>query len=77
MKYVHGGDIYRNRVKLDFSVNTNPFGMPHQAKEALLSAVENSVRYPDIRAERLRKTVGDALGVPGEQLVFGLSLIHI
>lgn len=71
MKYVHGGDIYRNRVKLDFSVNTNPFGMPHQAKEALLSAVENSVRYPDIRAERLRKTVGDALGVPGEQLVFG------
>ena len=25
---IHGGDIYRNQVSLDFSVNINPFGMP-------------------------------------------------
>ena len=27
MVYEHGGDIYRNKVRLDFSVNTNPLGM--------------------------------------------------
>ena len=71
MKYIHGGDIYRNRVQLDFSVNINPFGMPPQAKEALLSAAEDSVRYPDMEAERLRRAVGEALEIPDEQLVFG------
>ena len=25
---IHGGDIYRNEVKLDFSVNVNPLGTP-------------------------------------------------
>ena len=71
MKYIHGGDIYRNRVQLDFSVNINPFGMPPQAKEALLSAAEDSVRYPDMEAEHLRRAVGEALEIPDEQLVFG------
>lgn len=27
MVYEHGGDVYRNKVRLDFSVNTNPLGM--------------------------------------------------
>ena len=32
---IHGGDIYRNQVSLDFSVNINPFGMPQRVREAL------------------------------------------
>ena len=28
MKGIHGGDIYRNDVKVDFSVNVNPLGIP-------------------------------------------------
>ena len=28
MPKTHGGDIYNNEVKLDFSVNINPLGMP-------------------------------------------------
>ena len=32
-KSVHGGDVYRNQVELDFSVNINPFGMPDGVKK--------------------------------------------
>lgn len=32
MVYEHGGDIYRNKVRLDFSVNTNPLGMSENVK---------------------------------------------
>ena len=32
---IHGGDIYRNRVKLDFSININPLGVPDAVKTAL------------------------------------------
>ena len=31
----HGGDIYRNQVRLDFSVNVNPLGMPESVRQAL------------------------------------------
>ena len=30
----HGGDIYRNHVRLDFSVNVNPAGPPAAAVSA-------------------------------------------
>ena len=46
---IHGGDIYRNQVSLDFSVNINPFGMPQRVREALEAAVAWCERYPDIR----------------------------
>ena len=26
MQAIHGGDIYRNRIQIDFSVNINPLG---------------------------------------------------
>ena len=48
---IHGGDIYRNQVSLDFSVNINPFGMPQRVREALEAAVAWCERYPDIRSE--------------------------
>jgi hypothetical protein len=28
MKSIHGGDIYNNKVNMDFSVNINPLGIP-------------------------------------------------
>ena len=39
----HGGDIYRNPVKLDFSVNINPLGIPERVREALTQAVSECV----------------------------------
>lgn len=70
MQY-HGGDIYRNQIRLDFSVNTNPLGMPDPVKEALHQAVEEAENYPDIRAQALSAAVTEQLQVRKEQLVFG------
>lgn len=68
---IHGGDIYRNQVKMDFSVNTNPLGMPGRVKKALTEAVEESGNYPDIRAEQLKGAVAKWGGFREEMLVFG------
>ena len=70
-KQMHGGDIYRNQVKLDFSVNMNPLGVPEAVKAALYEAVENCSTYPDIEAEHLKKAVSEMLDVPEEYLLFG------
>ena len=68
---IHGGDIYRNEVKLDFSVNVNPLGMPESVGAALHRAVERCGSYPDIKAEKLKKAVSESVGVPEEYLLFG------
>lgn len=68
---VHGGDIYRNKVTLDFSVNVNPLGMPEEVRAALHGAVERCVVYPDSEADDLTKAVSAYLSVPGENLLFG------
>ena len=46
-QYSHGGDIYTNRIVLDFSVNVNPLGPPEQVKAAVAAAAENLAAYPD------------------------------
>ena len=34
-KYQHGGDIYSNKVSIDYSANINPLGLPQGVKEEL------------------------------------------
>ena len=47
-RYEHGGDIYGNTdVAFDFSVNTNPLGMPEGVKRALAACVPDYECYPD------------------------------
>ena len=57
--YTHGGDIYRNRVQLDFSVNVNPLGTPEPVKEAVIAAAENLAAYPDPYCGELREKLAD------------------
>ncbi len=68
---IHGGDIYRNEVKLDFSVNVNPLGIPENVVAALHRSVERCGSYPDIEAEKLKKAVSESVGIPEEYLLFG------
>lgn len=68
---IHGGDIYRNEVKLDFSVNVNPLGTPESVVAALHGAVERCGNYPDMKAEKLKRAVSSQLNVPEEYLLFG------
>lgn len=71
MAMIHGGDIYRNYVKSDFSVNINPLGIPEEVKTALYNAVAMCGRYPDPEAEALKRAVAAMLAVPEEYLLFG------
>ena len=44
----HGGDIYRNKVNLDFSVNLNPLGTPESVLNAVKDCTDTLSVYPDI-----------------------------
>ncbi len=68
---IHGGDIYRNHIDIDFSISVNPLGMPESVKLALHNAVKFCDKYPDIRAEKLKKAVSKMCDVPEEYLLFG------
>ena len=67
----HGGDIYRNPVKFDFSVNINPLGIPERVREALTQAVSECTHYPDMEAEELLQAIGRMTGVSTEHIVCG------
>ena len=47
----HGGDVYRNQVSHDFSINLNPLGMPQGVKKVLKHSVDGWARYPDPECE--------------------------
>lgn len=68
---IHGGDVYRNHVNLDFSINVNPLGVPDAVQEALRGAAALCGRYPDIEAKQLKRAVSDMLAVSEEKLLFG------
>lgn len=71
MKAIHGGDIYRNHVTMDFSVNINPLGIPEGVREALHRSVSMCESYPDITAQKLREEMAKMLKVPEEYFIFG------
>ena len=69
--YTHGGDIYKNRVTLDFSANVNPFGTPACVKAAVRDAAERIAVYPDPYCAPLREKLSARLGVAPEQILCG------
>ena len=71
MKAMHGGDVYRNHVKTDFSVNVNPLGTPKAVEAALHNAVKECGKYPDITVYSLKEAVSEMLNVPEKNLLFG------
>ena len=71
MMGIHGGDIYKNHVLIDFSVNINPLGIPKSVKDVLHETVEMCNKYPDMEEEKLKKAVSNMLAVPKESILFG------
>ncbi len=69
--YVHGGDVYKNRVTLDFSANVNPFGTPEAVKEAIREAANDVSRYPDPYCTALRKKLAARHAVLPEHILCG------
>jgi threonine-phosphate decarboxylase len=71
-KYGHGGDIYGNPgITLDFSVNTNPLGMPEEARRALISHIDEYSRYPDPECRELRAAIAKHENIPAEHILCG------
>ena len=68
---------------MDFSVNTNPLGMPDSVRDALQGAIRHATEYPDPKASALYLAVEERLCVPKEWLCFGngaselfLAIVH-
>ena len=68
---VHGGDIYRRPIRLDFSVNVNPLGTPAAVKAAVRQAAEHLDAYPDPYCTRLREALSASLHVPADWVLCG------
>ncbi len=69
--YIHGGDIYRNQVVLDFSVNVNPLGTPEPVKAAVRNAAENLSAYPDPTCGQLRERLAAVLHTEADWILCG------
>jgi threonine-phosphate decarboxylase len=71
MKMAHGGDIYRNNIRLDFSVNINPLGMPKKVRRALGESLVSAEYYPDQMAEELTEKLSKLIKINSENIAFG------
>ena len=65
----HGGDVYRNPVSHDFSINLNPLGMPQGVKKVLKHSVDGWARYPDPECEALKNALAGYHHVPAEWIL--------
>ena len=74
MEYLHGGDIYSDgKIRLDFSVNTSPLGMPESIRQAVINSSGSWERYPDSRSRSLKSALADYYGgrIPKDAFICG------
>ena len=70
--YEHGGDIYGNPdVVMDFSVNTNPFGMPESIRQTFISRIGEFEHYPDPKCRELCAAIAGHELLPQEWVSCG------
>lgn len=67
----HGGDIYQEKIILDFSSNTNPFGTPEGVLDAIGGVLSNIHHYPDPYCRDLVKAISSFEGLPSEYVLCG------
>ena len=41
---IHGGDVYNNKVNIDYSVSVNPLGVPKEVLDAMQEALSKCER---------------------------------
>ena len=72
LRYEHGGDIYEDDgIFLDFSVNTNPLGMPESVKQAIISHIPAYACYPDPFCRALRSALAARNGMEPSAVLCG------
>ena len=71
-RYEHGGASRESGdIRLDFSVNVNPLGMPNAAKQAVVSSIDRFSTYPDCECTALRAALSKKHGVEMERILCG------
>ncbi len=76
-KNIHGGDIYRQGIALDFSANTNPLGTPAAVKQAVIDSLENLHRYPDAYCRNLVDSISKFEQVDSRYILCGNGAAEI
>ncbi len=69
--YKHGGDVFESAVKLDFSININPLGMPTEVAKAIKEAVDGADIYPDYKSRKLTTLLAKKHEICENQIVIG------
>ncbi len=65
----HGGDVYRNKVNMDYSVNLNPLGMQEEVLRAVHESVDLAQNYPDLEQDEVREVLAHSVGL-GKEYIF-------
>ena len=71
MKNIHGGNIYDNKIDLDFSVNISPLGMPDKVKDVIVKSVDSINNYPDMECKDLKDKLGEKYGITPSFFLIG------
>ncbi|MFI3238045.1 MAG: aminotransferase class I/II-fold pyridoxal phosphate-dependent enzyme [Lachnospiraceae bacterium] len=69
--FKHGGDIYRNDIKLDFSSNISMLGIPSRVTQAMQSAIAKTIAYPDETCSALKQAIASSFHVEAEHVFCG------
>ncbi len=67
----HGGDIYKDKIELDYSINVNPFGTPPNVIRAVKKAAEHIGEYPDPYCRELIRSIAQKEKVPESYILCG------
>ncbi len=76
-KNPHGGDLYAQPVKLDFSANTNPLGTPESVRRAVMESAEMLNQYPDPSCRDLVAALSEFEQAPPEYLLCGCGAAEL
>ena len=68
---LHGGDVYRNEVRLDYSVNLNLALMPAEVTDAMQAGISEIHQYPDHSQQKLREKISALESICAENIVCG------
>lgn len=67
----HGGDIYAQDVRCDFSANINPLGTPDAVRQAVVATANHIQHYPDPCCRKLIKKIAEYEGVTPSSVMCG------
>ena len=67
----HGGDIYEEKIILDYSANTNPFGTPQGVLDAMSRVLSMVHHYPDPYCRELVQAIANFENIPKEYILCG------